>query len=222
VIQDAAEALGASYKGRPAGSQGVMAAFSFNGNKILTTSGGGMLASNRNDWVAAARHLASQARDPAAHYEHTSIGYNYRLSNLLAALGRGQLSVLEERVRARRANFDFYGRTLGQRAGWSFMPEAHYGVATRWLTCALVDPASGVDRETLRLALERQDIEARPVWKPMHLQPVFAECPVYGGTFGRRCFETGICLPSGSNLTAAERERVVNVVADVYRNCGLS
>lgn len=222
VLQDAAEALGATYKGRPAGSQGVMAAFSFNGNKILTTSGGGMLVSNRGEWVAAARNLASQARDPGPHYEHSSIGYNYRLSNLLAAVGRGQLSLLEDRVRARRANFTFYEAAFGGRPGWSFMPEAPYGGATRWLTCALVDPASGVDREALRLALERQEIEARPVWKPMHLQPVFADCIVYGGTFGRRCFERGICLPSGSNLTSLDRERIASIINDVYREAGLS
>lgn len=222
VVQDAAEALGATYKGRPAGTQGVLAAFSFNGNKIVTTSGGGMLTSDRGEWVSAARQLASQARDPAPHYEHSKVGYNYRLSNLLAAVGRGQLRVLEQRVRARRANYEFYARALGGRPGWAFMPEAGYGRATRWLTCALIDPASGVDREALRLALEREDIEARPVWKPMHLQPVFTGCEVYGGAFGRRCFETGICLPSGSSLTEPDRARVVTIIDEVYRRAGLS
>lgn len=221
VIQDAAEALGATYKGRPAGTQGAMAAFSFNGNKIVSTSGGGMLTSNRSEWIRAARNLAAQARDSAPHYEHSKVGYNYRLSNLLAAIGRGQLRALEDRVAARRFNYAFYERSLAGRAGWSFMPEAGYGRATRWLTCALVDAQVGINREALRVALEQEDIEARPVWKPMHLQPVFAECDVYGGAVGRRCFETGICLPSGSSLTDAERQRVVAIIDDVYRRAGL-
>jgi len=221
VIQDAAEALGATYKGRPAGSQGVLAAFSFNGNKIITTSGGGMLASNHVEWVASARNLAAQAREPAPHYEHTKVGYNYRLSNLLAAVGRGQLRVLDERIRARRENFEVYARALGSRPGFQFMPEAEYGEATRWLTCLLVDPASsGVDREAIRLELERHDIESRPLWKPMHLQPVYSDCPIYGGGVGRRFFEIGLCLPSGSNLTAADRERVLTLIDALLRQAG--
>jgi pyridoxal phosphate-dependent aminotransferase EpsN len=188
--------------------------FSFNGNKILTTSGGGMLVSNNAEWIAAARNLASQARDPAPHYEHSKVGYNYRLSNLLAAIGRGQLRVLAERVAARRANFDHYQRALGGLPGWSFMPEASYGTATRWLTCALIDPSAGVSREEVRLALEREAIEARPLWKPMHLQPVYASCPTYGGAVGRRLFEIGLCLPSGSNLTDDDRARILKVVRE--------
>jgi len=190
----------------------VMAAFSFNGNKILTTSGGGMLVSARADWVAEARSLASQARDPASHYQHSKVGYNYRLSNLLAAVGRGQLRVLPDRVAARRSNFDWYYSRLRGMSGWTFMPEAPYGTSTRWLTCVTIDPAAGPDREAVRAALERDNIEARPLWKPMHMQPIYAECPVYGGRVGRHLFETGLCLPSGSALTEADRERILAVI----------
>lgn len=217
IIQDAAEAVGATYKDRPAGSQGHLGVYSFNGNKIVTTSGGGALLSNRREWIDTARNLASQAREPAPHYEHRTVGYNYRMSNLLAAVGRGQLSVLADRVRARRANFDFYQERFGSRPGWSFMPEATYGRANRWLTCALIDPQFGVDRETIRLALEAQQIEARPVWKPMHLQPVFEGCALYGGAVGKRFFERGLCLPSGSSLTGADRQRVAEVIEHVHR-----
>ena len=210
IIQDASESLGATYRGRPAGIEGAFGVFSFNGNKILTTSGGGVLLSNDAAAIAEARTLASQARDPAPHYQHSKVGYNYRLSNLLAAVGRGQLRVLDSRVAARRANHAWYRERLGDRPGWSFMPEASYGTCTRWLTCVTVDPAvAGVDRETLRLALAEDDIEARPLWKPMHMQPVFEECRVFGGAVGRHLFETGLCLPSGSSLTEAERARVL-------------
>jgi pyridoxal phosphate-dependent aminotransferase EpsN len=212
IIQDASEALGAFYKGEPAGKQGAMAAFSFNGNKILTTSGGGMLVSARADWITAARHLSTQAREPFPHYEHRLVGYNYRLSNLLAAVGRGQMRVLEERVAARRANFDWYQARLGHLPGWSFMPEAPYGKSNRWLTCVTIDPEHGPGPETVRKALEKDDIEARPVWKPMHLQPVFSSFPCYGGGVGKTLFEKGLCLPSGSSLSEADRERVAGVV----------
>ncbi|HEY4185081.1 MAG TPA: aminotransferase class I/II-fold pyridoxal phosphate-dependent enzyme [Polyangia bacterium] len=214
IIQDASESLGATYRGRPAGVEGVMGVFSFNGNKILTTSGGGMLISNNAAWIAEARLLATQARDPAPHYQHSKIGYNYRLSNLLAAIGRGQLRVLPSRVAARRANFAWYHERLNGRAGWAFMPEASYGACTRWLTCVTIDPATAsADRETVRLALAQDDIEARPLWKPMHLQPVFAGCRMFGGAVGRHLFETGLCLPSGSALTEAERLRVLAGIA---------
>jgi len=178
-----------------------------------------MLISNDTAAIAEARTLASQARDPAPHYQHSKIGYNYRLSNLLAAIGRGQLRVLESRVAARRANFAWYRERLGGRPGWDFMPEAPYGTCTRWLTCVTIDPvAAGVDGEKVRLALAEDDIEARPLWKPMHLQPVFADCRIHGGAVGRRLFERGLCLPSGSSLTEPERERVLGAIDRVIRN----
>lgn len=214
IVQDACEALGAEYDGKPAGLQGVLASFSFNGNKILTTSGGGMLLSSRVEWIETARKLSTQAREPAAHYEHAELGYNYRLSNLLAALGRAQLAKLPERVRARRRNFDYYASALGGLPGWRFMPEASYGKANRWLTCATLAPDEGPGRERIRLALERHDVESRPLWKPMSLQPVFAGCPVYGGAVGRRLFECGLCLPSGSALTLPELERIVGLIRE--------
>lgn len=215
VLEDAAEALGATYKGRPAGSLGDISVVSFNGNKILTCGGGGMLLSNRNDWIDRARYLSTQARQPAPHYEHTEVGYNYRLSNLLAAVGRGQLRVLEERVAARRANHDYYRRALGDLPGVSFLTEAPYGRSTHWLTCLLVDPdRSGVDRETIRRVLEAQEIESRPVWKPMHLQPVFSGCRYRGGNVAQELFERGLCIPSGSNLPPADRDRVASIVRD--------
>lgn len=210
IVEDAAEALGSTYKGRAAGTLGAMGVFSFNGNKIITTSGGGMLVSDREDWITRARYLATQARQPAPHYEHTDVGYNYRLSNLLAAVGRGQLRVLDERVAARRANNAFYREALGDLPGLTFLPEAPYGRSNCWLTCVLVDPAAfGADREAIRRALEADDIEARPVWKPMHLQPVFAERRTRGGAVAARLFERGLCLPSGSSLSEADRDRVV-------------
>jgi len=213
LIEDAAEALGATYKGRSPGTRGVIGIFSFNGNKIITTSGGGMLVSSDRKLVERARFLATQARDPAPHYEHSEIGFNYRLSNVLAGIGRGQLRVLEERVQARRANFEFYRQAFADLPGLEFMPEAAYGRATRWLTCVLIDPEKfGVDREALREAMVAENIEARPVWKPMHLQPVFAGCACFGGEVSADLFARGLCLPSGSSLTPAELDRVAAVV----------
>lgn len=213
VLEDAAEALGATYKGRPAGTLGAMGVFSFNGNKIITTSGGGMLVSDRKDWIDRARYLATQARQPAPHYEHTDVGFNYRLSNLLAAVGRGQLRVLDDRVAARRANNAFYREALGDLPGLTFLPEAPYGRSNCWLTCVQIDPEIfGADREAIRLALEAEDIEARPVWKPMHQQPVFREYRTRGGQVAAELFERGLCLPSGSSLSEADRARVVDVI----------
>jgi dTDP-4-amino-4,6-dideoxygalactose transaminase len=210
IVEDAAEALGATHNGRTPGTLGRSGIFSFNGNKIITTSGGGMLVSDDECLIAHARKLATQAREAAPHYEHTEIGYNYRMSNVLAAIGRGQLAVLEDRVLARRRNFDFYVDALGDVPGIEFMPEAPWGRHSRWLTCMTVDPReAGVGRERLRLAMEAENIEARPVWKPMHLQPVFAGCELYGGGVSADLFERGLCLPSGSNLTEADLERVV-------------
>ncbi len=213
LIDDAAEALGATYKGRPAGSFGWANIFSFNGNKIITTSGGGMLATNDTELARKARHLATQARDPAPHYEHSTIGYNYRMSNLLAGVGRAQLEVLADRVAARRANCDFYQRALADVPGIEFMPEAPYGQSNRWLTCILIDPdLFGATREDVRLRLEAANIESRPVWKPMHLQPVFRDCRVVGGNVSAHLFENGLCLPSGSSLSTSQLERVVDVL----------
>jgi len=213
VVEDAAEALGATYRGRAPGSFGKAGIFSFNGNKIITTSGGGMLVSDDESLIVHARKLATQARDPAPHYQHSEIGYNYRMSNVLAGIGRGQLQVLEERVQARRRNFAFYRDALERLPGIEFMPEADWGRHTRWLTCLTLDPAAlGVDCAAVRLALEAENIEARPVWKPMHLQPVFAEHPAVGGGVAQSLFERGLCLPSGSNLSESDLARVVEVV----------
>lgn len=219
LIEDAAEALGATYKGRAPGSFGSCGVHSFNGNKIITTSGGGMLVSDDAKLIEKARFWATQARDPAPHYQHSEVGFNYRMSNVLAAIGRGQLRVLEERVAARRANCAFYQQALGALPGISFMPEADYGRCTRWLTCLTIDAASaGLDRETVRLALAEQNIEARPVWKPMHLQPIFAGTRCHGGAVAEKLFERGLCLPSGSNLTRDDLERVVSVIRNLWNS----
>ncbi|MBP1465745.1 aminotransferase class I/II-fold pyridoxal phosphate-dependent enzyme [Candidatus Chloroploca sp. M-50] len=213
VIEDAAEALGSDYHGKAPGTFGKAGIYSFNGNKIITTSGGGMLVSDDADFVAHARKLATQARDPAPHYQHSEIGYNYRLSNVLAGIGRGQLQVLEERVVARRRNCAFYQQALGDLPGIAFMPEASWGRHTRWLTVITIDPAqSGTDREAIRVALEAENIEARPVWKPMHLQPIFERYERSGGSVAEAFFRDGLCLPSGSNLSEEDLERVVAVV----------
>ncbi len=213
LVEDAAEALGATCGGRSAGAYGVMGIFSFNGNKIITTSGGGMLVSQEKGYVERARFLATQARDAAPHYQHSTIGFNYRLSNLLAAVGRGQLRVLESRVERRRAHNAFYRRSLGELPGLTFMPEAQYGRSTFWLTCVQVEERQfGATREDVRVHLDRRDIEARPVWKPMHLQPIFAGCRIRGGAVAARLFDTGLCLPSGSSLTDAQRDFVVHSV----------
>jgi dTDP-4-amino-4,6-dideoxygalactose transaminase len=218
LVEDAAEALGSTYKGRIPGTLGRAGIYSFNGNKIITTSGGGMLVSNDERLVRHALKLATQARDPAPHYQHSEIGYNYRLSNVLAAIGRGQLRVLEDRVAARRRNHAFYAKALAGVPGIEFMPEAPWGRHSRWLTTLTIDPARfGADREAVRTALEQQNIEARPVWKPMHLQPVFAVFKRRGGRVAEELFEQGLCLPSGSNLTLDDLARVVEVVLAVPR-----
>jgi dTDP-4-amino-4,6-dideoxygalactose transaminase len=213
VVEDAAEALGATYRGSPAGSFGDAAVFSFNGNKIITTSGGGMLVSDSADLVARARHLSTQAREAVAHYEHLEVGFNYRLSNLLAALGRAQLAGLDDRIARRRHLHHRYRAALASLPGVRFLPWADYGEPNYWLTCILVDPeAFGADREQIRLALEDVDVESRPTWKPLHLQPLFAETPMVGGSVSAGIFERGLCLPSGSKLTDAEQDRVIDVV----------
>jgi dTDP-4-amino-4,6-dideoxygalactose transaminase len=216
VIEDAAEALGSTYKEKAPGTLGRIGIFSFNGNKIITTSAGGMLVARDPQLVARARWLATQARDPAPHYEHSEVGYNYRLSNVLAGIGRGQLKVLEQRVAARRRNFEFYAGALAETAGLRFMPEAPWGRHSRWLTTLTLDPAEfGADREAVRLALEAENIEARPVWKPMHLQPVLAGFEAVGGGVAEDLFVRGLCLPSGSNLTETDLDRVVSVIRSV-------
>jgi dTDP-4-amino-4,6-dideoxygalactose transaminase len=218
LIEDAAEALGGTCLGRPAGAFGRFAALSFNGNKIITTSGGGALVGDDGEGIARARFLASQAREPGPHYEHETLGFNYRLSNLLAAVGRGQLATLAQRVAARRAHFARYRELLGGLPGLDFMPEAPYGTSNRWLTVITLDPAAfGADRELVRQALEAEDIEARPVWKPMHLQPLYAGERCLGGTVGEALFARGLCLPSGSNLAAADLDRVVQIVHRCHR-----
>lgn len=213
VIEDAAEALGASYKGRMAGSLGALGILSFNGNKIITTSGGGMLVSNNKDWIEKARFLSTQARDAAPYYQHSQIGYNYKLSNLLAAVGRAQLKVLNQRVKQRRANNEFYRREMEDLRGISFMPQCDYGKWNAWLTCILVDSSiAGVTSEEIRVELEHHNIEARPVWKPMHLQPVFASCQYFGGDVAADLFNRGLCLPSGSALSEEDKQRVVSII----------
>ena len=216
VIEDAAEALGSSYKGRSPGTLGRAGFFSFNGNKIVTTSGGGMLVSDDLSLITHARKLATQARDPAPHYQHSEVGFNYRLSNVSAAIGRAQLRVLEERVQARRRIHDYYRNALGELPGVEFAPEAPWGRHTRWLTCVTIEPSQfGCDREAVRKALESNSIESRPVWKPMHLQPLFDGCATIGGDVAADLFTRGLCLPSGSNLTEDDLGRV----ADVVRQC---
>jgi len=218
VLEDAAEALGATYNDRPAGSFGDAAIFSFNGNKIVTTSGGGMLVSRDKGLVDRARFLATQARDPAPHYQHSVIGYNYRLSNLLAAVGRGQIRTLAERVERRRQIRETYEYALRDAEGISFMPEAEYGKSNSWLTCILIEPSVfGADRESVRAHLESLNIESRPLWKPMHLQPVFADCRSVGGQLAADLFERGLCLPSGSGMTDAEQSRVIDGVLSIAR-----
>jgi pyridoxal phosphate-dependent aminotransferase EpsN len=215
LIEDAAEALGATYRCRPAGGFGYAGVFSFNGNKIITTSGGGMLVSHDERVVEQARFLATQARDPAPHYQHSVIGFNYRLSNILAAIGRGQLRSLPERVAARRRLFDTYVAGLGHLPGVNFMPEAAYGTSNRWLTCITINPREfGATREDVRLALEADNIESRPIWKPMHLQPVFAGCRMHGGGVSERLFKDGLCLPSGSNLSDVDQQRVICIIRE--------
>lgn len=217
LIEDAAEALGATYKSGAPGIFGKMGIYSFNGNKIITTSGGGMLVSDDPALIEKARFLATQARDSAPHYQHSEIGYNYRLSNVLAGIGRGQLQVLSERVASRRHNFKTYFQALGGLPGIEFMPEAEFGRSTRWLTCMTVDPdLFGCDREHIRLTLAEHQIESRPVWKPLHLQPVFADAEYIGGGISQDLFQKGLCLPSGSNLTPEDLNRVIDVIRNIY------
>lgn len=218
VIEDAAEALGATYRGRPAGSSGWANAFSFNGNKIITTSGGGMLGSNDERLIENTRFLATQARDPRPYYHHSSVGYNYRLSNLLAAVGLGQLSVLADRVRVRRQIFAYYREQLADIRGISFMPRADYGEPNCWLSVIQVDPTiCRANCDEVRIALESENIESRRAWLPLHQQPVYAGCRARGGKVAEQIFDTALCLPSGSALS---REDLTRIVACVRRTLG--
>ena len=236
VIIDAAESLGAAYKARKAGVGCKAAIFSFNGNKIITTSGGGMLASDDEELIENARKLSQQAREDFPHYEHHEIGYNYRMSNILAAIGRGQLMVLDERVKKKREIFSYYQQALSDLPGIEFMPEAPYGKSNRWLTVILVTPEEfGTDRETVRIALEAENIESRPVWKPMHMQPVFNtaipsienkkpdtgkpryKCRAVGGEVAEDLFNRGLCLPSGTAMTKSDQNRVIEIIRSCHR-----
>jgi len=214
LIVDSAESLGASYKnGRKAGTGGDAAILSFNGNKIITTSGGGMLVTKHKEWADEARFLATQARDPAPHYEHSTYGYNYRLSNICAAIGLGQMEVLDARVARRREIFARYKAALSH-PGIAFMPEPEGLHSTRWLTALTIDPdETGATREEIRLMLQEHQIEARPLWKPMHMQPLYAGAPYHGTGVDERLFANGLCLPSGSDMTDKQQDEVIERVA---------
>lgn len=221
VIEDAAESLGARYKGKPSGVFGRMGVYSFNGNKIITTSGGGMLLSDDEDLIKQARFLATQARDPAPHYQHSQIGFNYRMSNILAGVGRGQLQVLEQRVEARRAVYDAYREGLSDIEGLEWQPEPDWSYSNRWLSALTIDPeVTGFTASEVIRRLADEMIEARPVWKPMHLQPVFAHCRHFAHgnePTADRIFEQGICMPSGSNMSPGEIARVVDAMRGVFK-----
>jgi len=215
LIEDAAEALGSVYRGKQCGSLGDFGILSFNGNKIITTSGGGALLSANGGWIEKARFLATQARESAPHYEHREVGYNYRLSNISAGIGRGQMEVIAHRVNTRRNNFRFYRDALGSLPGFEFIEEPTGFLSNRWLSTVLIDPektANGVNREHIRLALEQQNIESRPLWKPMHRQPVFQEFPFFGTGVSDDLFARGLCLPSGTQMTVADLHRVTEIV----------
>jgi dTDP-4-amino-4,6-dideoxygalactose transaminase len=223
VLEDAAEALGSTLHGKACGTFGQLAALSFNGNKIITTSGGGALLGNDADQIAKARFLATQARDNAPHYQHSHVGYNYRLSNVLAGIGRGQMEVLDQRVQQRRANFQRYSDFFDGLNSKGFSIEMHHEqrgfFSNRWLSCILVNPVAnkGISREDVRLELEKRGIEARPLWKPMHMQPVFERFPYFGEGVSESLFSIGLCLPSGSNLSSGEFDRISESLTSIFR-----
>src|ERR1035437_9349014 len=213
VIEDAAEAVGTLYKGKPAGTLGDVGVYSFNGNKIITTTGGGMLVSRNSAWIGKARYWSQQARDVALWYEHSELGYNYRMSNVLAGIGRGQLEVLDLRVQQRRAIAFRYRDAFADLPGISLMPQAPYGLHTNWLSCFLIEEKQfGCSRDQLIRALDAAHVESRPVWKPMHLQPLYAGCACYGGEVAEDVFRRGICLPSSSILPLEDQLYVINQV----------
>ena len=216
VIEDAAEALGSTYKNKPLGTFGTFGVYSFNGNKIITTSAGGALISNNFSLVEKAKFLATQARDDKPHYEHSEIGYNYRMSNVCAGIGLGQLEVLEERILQKRAIKLFYKEKLSSINEISFLDETEGSYSNFWLTTILLSENSTIDREQLRLHLEKENIESRPLWKPMHLQPVFKECKSYVNGVSEDLFNRGLCLPSGTNMSIADLKRVVSKIKELY------
>jgi dTDP-4-amino-4,6-dideoxygalactose transaminase len=220
IVEDAAEALGSTYKGQKCGTFGVMAALSFNGNKIITTSGGGALVSNSVEYVEKARFLSTQARDNAPHYQHSEVGYNYRMSNIVAGIGRGQMEVLDERVAQRRANNKRYRDYFSKLEGVELQSEPNEAYFSNfWLTAVIINPliTGGIDREMVRLEMEKENIECRPLWKPMHLQPVFEGSRFFGKGVCVELFEKGLCLPSGSNLTDEDFERVFAVLDRIFK-----
>lgn len=221
IVEDAAESLGATYKGKASGGFGKLGVFSFNGNKIITTSGGGALVSNDESLIKKARFLSTQAREPVPHYEHKEIGYNYRMSNVLAGIGRGQLRVLAERVNARREVFRRYQEGLADTSGVSWMPEACFGRSTRWLSVLLLDRSVSITPSQLISKLAKHNIEARNIWKPMHRQPVFSGCEYYSHkesmSVSDDLFEFGVCLPSGSNMSVSNQQKVINAVKECLK-----
>lgn len=217
VIEDAAESLGSKFEGKMTGTFGVMGVYSFNGNKIITTSGGGSLISDSKENIDKARFLATQARDAAPHYQHSQIGYNYRMSNILAGIGRGQMEVIEARVAKRREIFKFYTKAFSDLKEIDFLPEYKNTFANRWLTCILLDKSSSVNREDIRLALEKENIESRPLWKPMHMQPIFESAPFYGEKISEDLFNRGLCLPSASVMTEEDLNRVSTLIIDLFK-----
>lgn len=217
IIEDAAEGLGSKINEKACGTFGNLGVLSFNGNKIITTSGGGALISNNEEYINKARFLATQARDSAPHYQHSHIGYNYRMSNVCAAIGRGQMTVLQDRINQRRLNFELYEKHLGGISGITFLKEPAGYYSNRWLSTILVDPlhTNGITRDDIRLALEKENIESRPLWKPMHMQPIFEQYPYYGTNVSEKLFDQGLCLPSGSNLSTSEHQLVINTIKEV-------
>ncbi|MGV3585820.1 MAG: DegT/DnrJ/EryC1/StrS family aminotransferase [Adhaeribacter sp.] len=216
VIEDAAEALGSTYQDKALGTFGAIGIYSFNGNKIITTSGGGALVTDNASLAQKALFLGSQAKDPAPHYQHSEVGYNYRMSNISAGIGLGQLEVLQERVQQRRAIYKYYQQALAPIKAIHFLPEPAGAFSNCWLSCITLAPDQPVTPEQFRLALEKENIEARPLWKPLHLQPLFAETPYYGNTVAETLFNTGLCLPSGSALTPAQLEKIITVITKQF------
>ncbi len=218
LIEDAAEALGAQYKGKVPGTFGLAGFYSFNGNKIITTSGGGMIVSDDEALISKVKFWATQARDNAAHYQHTEMGYNYRMSNVLAAIGRGQLRALSDRVQRKREIFDHYQEHLSDLPGISFMPEPNFARSTRWLTCLTIDlEQAGISRDAVIQELENNNIESRPTWKPMHMQPLYADCATVGGQVAEALFRNGLCLPSGTSMSDDDTEEVIRIIRKCWK-----